>query len=56
MSQYYFETFACLEFMALGSRWLSLAERSRSSFYSYCFYLCVGEDVPLSDDVDKGCQ
>jgi hypothetical protein len=56
MSQYYFEVFTCLEFVALESRQLSLAGRSHSSFYSCCFYLYVDEDVSHSGDADKGCQ
>jgi hypothetical protein len=56
MSQYYFEAFACLEFVALESRQLSLVGRSRSGFCSCCFYLYVDEDVPHSGDADKGYQ
>jgi hypothetical protein len=54
---YHFEAFACLEFVASESRWISLAECSRSSFCSYWFYLCAGEDVaPSSSDANDGCQ
>jgi hypothetical protein len=37
------------------SRWISLAERSRSSF-ALVYLLCAGEDLPPSDDTDDGCQ
>jgi hypothetical protein len=44
--------------MAFGSRWISLVERSRSSFALVVFiYLCAGEDLtPSSSDADEGCQ
>jgi hypothetical protein len=50
------EALACLEFVAFGSRWISLIERSRSNFCSYYFiYLCAGEDLlPFSSDADEG--
>jgi hypothetical protein len=38
----------------LGSPWISLAERSRSSFALIVF--CVGEKLlPLVGDADEGC-
>jgi hypothetical protein len=38
------------------SPWISLAERSRSIF-ALVFFLCAGEELlPLSGDVDEGCQ
>jgi hypothetical protein len=42
-------------FVAFGSRWINLVKHSRSSFYSCCFYLCAGEDVPplSSGDADE---
>jgi hypothetical protein len=44
-------------FMVFGSRRISLAERSRSSFSLVIFILCAGGDLsPSSDDVDEGCQ
>jgi hypothetical protein len=58
MSPYHFEAFACLEFVAFGTQWISLIEHSCSSFCSYCFFcLCAGEDIPPSSgDADEGCQ
>jgi hypothetical protein len=35
-------------FMAFGSRQISLAESSRSSFALVVSYLCVGKDLPPS--------
>jgi hypothetical protein len=43
-------------FMVFGSRRISLAEHSRSSFSLIEYLLCVGEDFPPSNDADKGCQ
>jgi hypothetical protein len=44
-------------FMAFGSRWISLAERSHSSFAFVVSLLCVGEDLPPpSGDTDECCQ
>jgi hypothetical protein len=43
-------------FMTFGSRQISLAERSRSSFALVVFILCAGEDLPPFGDADKGCQ
>jgi hypothetical protein len=44
-------------FVALESRWISLAERSHSSFILIIFILCVGEGLsPPSGDTDVGCQ
>jgi hypothetical protein len=38
------------------SPWISLAERSRSIF-ALVFFLCASEELlPLSGDVDEGCQ
>jgi hypothetical protein len=38
------------------SPWISLAERSRSSFCSCCL-LCAGEELlPLAGDADEDCQ
>jgi hypothetical protein len=42
--------------MAFGSRRISLAERSRSSFTLVVYLLCEGEDLPPSGDADEGCQ
>ena len=43
-------------FVAFGSRWISLAERSRSSF-ALLYFLCAGEYLPPSSgDADEGCQ
>jgi hypothetical protein len=44
-------------FVAFGSRWISVAERSRSSFASIVFFcLCEGEDLPPPfGDADEGC-
>jgi hypothetical protein len=49
------EAFACLEFVAFRSRWISLVEHSRSSFcfYGFLLHLCAGEDLPPSS-VDAG--
>jgi hypothetical protein len=33
-------------FVAFGSRWISLAEHSRSSSTVVVSYLCAGEDLP----------
>jgi hypothetical protein len=47
-------------FVAPGSRWISLAERSRSRFALVVSCLCAGEDLlpPSFGDVDtdEGCQ
>jgi hypothetical protein len=43
-------------FVAFGSRRISLAERSRSSFALIVSFLCAGEDLPPSDDADEGYQ
>jgi hypothetical protein len=43
-------------FVALRSRRISLAERSRSSFALIVSFLCAGEDLPPSGDADEGCQ
>jgi hypothetical protein len=43
-------------FVDFGSRRISLAERSRSSFALVVFILCAGEDLPPSGDTDEGCQ
>jgi hypothetical protein len=44
-------------FVAFGSRWISLVERSRSSFALVIFTMCVGEDLPPSSgDADEGYQ
>jgi hypothetical protein len=38
------------------SYWISLAERSRSSF-ALVIFLCVGEELlPVSSNADEGCQ
>jgi hypothetical protein len=44
-------------FMAFGSRRISLAERSRSSFALVVYFLYAGEDhPPPSGDANEGCQ
>jgi hypothetical protein len=44
-------------FVAFGSRWISLAERSHSNFAFVVFIPCAGEDLPPSSgDVDEGYQ
>jgi hypothetical protein len=44
-------------FVSFGSRQISLAERSRSSFAPIVFILCAGEDLPPSScDADEGYQ
>jgi hypothetical protein len=44
-------------FVAFGSRWISLAERSHSSLALVVSCLCAGEDLPPSSgDADEGCQ
>jgi hypothetical protein len=44
-------------FVSFGSRRISLAERSRSSFAPVVSFLCAGEDLPPpSSDADEGCQ
>jgi hypothetical protein len=45
-------------FVASGSRRISLAERSRSSFALVVSYLCAGEDLlpPSCNDADEGYQ
>jgi hypothetical protein len=48
------KAFACLVVIC-WSLWISLAERSHSSFP--LVVSCVGEDLlPLSDNVNEGCQ
>jgi hypothetical protein len=43
-------------FVTFGSRWISLAERSRSSSL-IVFCLCASEDLPPpSSDADEGYQ
>jgi hypothetical protein len=42
-------------FVTSESRWISLTERSRSSF-ALVYLLCAGEDLSLSGDADEGCQ
>jgi hypothetical protein len=42
MSPYHFESFACLEFVAFRSRWISFVECSRLSFFLLLFLsICV---------------
>jgi hypothetical protein len=42
--------------VAFESRWINLAERSRSSFALVVYLLCAGEDLPSpSSDADEGC-
>jgi hypothetical protein len=43
-------------FVAFRPRWICLAECGRSSFALVVYYLCAGEDLPPSDDVDNGYQ
>jgi hypothetical protein len=43
-------------FVAFGSRRISLAERSRSSFAPVVSCLCVVEDLPPSGDANEGYQ
>jgi hypothetical protein len=44
-------------FHDFGSRWISLAEHSRSRFALVVSYLCVGEYLPpISGDADEGSQ
>jgi hypothetical protein len=43
-------------FVALGSRWISLTERSRSSFSLVVSLLCAGEDLSTSGNADEDCQ
>jgi hypothetical protein len=53
---FHLKPFICLEFVAFGSRQISLVEHSRSSFYFlwFLFCLCAGEDLPLSSgDADE---
>jgi hypothetical protein len=50
-----FKAFACLV-VIFWSPWISLAERSHSSF-ALVVFLCANEELfPLPDDVDEGCQ
>jgi hypothetical protein len=50
-----FKAFACL-LVIFWSHWISLAERSHSSF-ALVIFLCAGEELlPLSGDADEGCQ
>jgi hypothetical protein len=49
-----FKVFACLV-LIFWSPWISLAERTRSSF-ALVVFLCAGEELlPLSSDADEGC-
>jgi hypothetical protein len=50
-----FKVFACLV-VIFWSPWISLAERSDSSFDLVVFPVAGEEVLPLSDDVDEGCQ
>jgi hypothetical protein len=44
-------------FVAFGSRWINLAERSPSSFALVVSCLCAGEVLPPpSSDTDEGYQ
>jgi hypothetical protein len=43
--------FACIEFVIFRSRWISLAERSRSRFALFVLVLCAGFSLSLSLDV-----
>jgi hypothetical protein len=43
-------------FVDFGSRQISLAERSHSSFALVISCLCAGVDLPPSDDTNEGCQ
>jgi hypothetical protein len=44
-------------FVAFGSRWISLAERSHLNFALVVSCLCVGEDVsPPFGDANEGYQ
>jgi hypothetical protein len=43
-------------FVTFGSRRISLAKRSRSSFAHVVYCLCVSEDAPPSSDANEGCQ
>jgi hypothetical protein len=45
-------------FVATGSRWISLAERSHSCFALVVSCLCAGEDLlpPPFSDVNEGYQ
>jgi hypothetical protein len=44
-------------FVAFGSQWISLTERSRTNFALVVFILCAGEDLHASfGNVDEGCQ
>jgi hypothetical protein len=47
MSPYYFEAFAYLEFVVFESWWISLGERSHSSFV-LCVSVCVQVSLSLS--------
>jgi hypothetical protein len=42
-------------FVVLGSQWINFVERNHSSFDLVVSLLCVGDDLPLSSNVDKGC-
>jgi hypothetical protein len=44
----FLEAFACLEFVAFGSRQISLAEHSRSSFALFVSVLCRFLSLSLS--------
>jgi hypothetical protein len=43
--------FACIEFVIFRSRWISLAERSRSRFALFVLVLCADFSLSLSPDV-----
>jgi hypothetical protein len=44
-------------FETFGSRRISLAERSHSSFALIVSFMCTGEDLPPPfGDVNEGCQ
>jgi hypothetical protein len=44
-------------FVAFGSRRISLAKCSRSSFALIVYFLCAGEDLlPSFGDADESCQ
>jgi hypothetical protein len=57
LSPYYFCSLDMSGFVTFGSRRISLAEHSYSSFALVVSYLCVGDDLPpSSSDANKGCQ
>jgi hypothetical protein len=50
-----FKAFACLV-VIFWSPWISLAERSHSTF-ALIDFLCAGEELlPLAGNTDEGCQ